>query len=503
MTLATAFPKFISVFGVAIRGSAATSDAAMQHAAKIMAQYLDNNEDGIVDNQAVLDKMLSNKATMVISSTPEESEKLLGQVGNELNPLGTQDLYESEMNLAGNGVGGKFDASLEEVLHLVTHAGYQLVYPEVFGEKAGSAIANAMDTARGGHFQTPPAQYPAGAWYTYDDQTADYGTMITEYTYWGLTSLLGGQSFSGRLDAIQNEWRPNTADKLKATDPALHKLLTDGQYKLPTVLPDTEYKAQTFTVGDGSTAVASTDGNDKIDGTAGDDNLMGGNGNDTIKGGAGSDTIDAGNGNDVVWAGAGDAGDDSIEGGSGNDVLGAGAGNDTITGGTGSDKIYASSGNDSAVGGADSDIVWGGSGADTLSGDGEADTLGGGAGDDSLSGGDGDDVIFASVGDDALDGGTGNDTMWGGAGNDTFSGGAGKDVFAFATGHDDDVITDFVVGEDTLNLANTTTDFDSITDVSNAATAQSGGIMIDLGDGDSLLLSGLSLADLANITVEF
>ena len=70
---------------------------------------------------------------------------------------------------------GRFDATLEEVLHLITHAGYAHVYPEVFGEKPGTQIAKAMDQARGGHFRRVPRSYPAGAWYTYDDRSCDYG----------------------------------------------------------------------------------------------------------------------------------------------------------------------------------------------------------------------------------------------------------------------------------------------------------------------------------------
>ena len=81
----------------------------------------------------------------------------------------------------------------------------------------GKQIAKAMDKARGGHFRRVPKKYPKGAWYTYDDRSCDYGCQVTEYTYWGLTSILGAQEFPGRLDNIKNEWRPNTAQKVKRT----------------------------------------------------------------------------------------------------------------------------------------------------------------------------------------------------------------------------------------------------------------------------------------------
>ena len=49
-------------------------------------------------------------------------------------------------------------------------------------------------------------------------------------------------------------------------------------------------------------------------------------------------------------------------------------------------------------------------------------------------------------------GGKGNDTLNGGKGNDTLTGGSGKDVFLFASGEGNDVITDYVVGTDSIKL---------------------------------------------------
>jgi len=49
-----------------------------------------------------------------------------------------------------------------------------------------------MDIARGGYFDGPANPYPEGAWYTYDDETCDYGCMLTEYIYWATVTALGG-----------------------------------------------------------------------------------------------------------------------------------------------------------------------------------------------------------------------------------------------------------------------------------------------------------------------
>ncbi len=57
------------------------------------------------------------------------------------------------------------------------------------------------------------------------------------------------------------------------------------------------------------------------------------------------------------------------------------------------------------------------------------------------------------AGDDDLDGGANNDIVIGGAGDDDLTGGTGADSFVYkSTGDGDDVIIDFGVGADTVDL---------------------------------------------------
>ncbi len=72
--------------------------------------------------------------------------------------------------------------------------------------------------------------------------------MISEYIYWALTSILGAQEVPGRLESIQQEWTLNTKEKVRTGDPTVYALLTNPKYKFPTVLPDSEYRAKTFTI---------------------------------------------------------------------------------------------------------------------------------------------------------------------------------------------------------------------------------------------------------------
>lgn len=240
------FSRQADVFGVKIFATERTPENKVSHTANVLAQYLDNDADGRVDNDSVIQMLRKNDAAMIMAATERSFERMERDFERHipervLDSMSLQGLFGEEVHPAGASR-GVFDATFEEVLHLITHAGYAEVYPKVFGERSGSELAKAMDKARGGHYRRVPRSYPAGAWYTYDDRTCDYGCQATEYLYWGLTSLLGAQSFPGRFQEIRHEWRLNTPKKMKAGDPALYRLLTDSKYRFPTVLPDGKYK---------------------------------------------------------------------------------------------------------------------------------------------------------------------------------------------------------------------------------------------------------------------
>ncbi len=241
------FAKQVDVFGVPIVGSAAIPDSKVIHAAHVMAQYLDNDEDGEVDDPRVLRAMIEARALLVMFADFDELEEsgLFGdeavRATYEIQDLEGHETVTPNDTVAGDG-GDRFDAAIEEVWHLVSFAGYARAYPDAFGPDPGSRLAEAMDLARGGQFFEIPDPYPAGAWYTYDDETCDYGCMAIEYVYWTLSTLLGAQADPDRCEWISNEWRACTPEQLQAMDPAAHALLTDPEYRVPTRLPDGSYR---------------------------------------------------------------------------------------------------------------------------------------------------------------------------------------------------------------------------------------------------------------------
>ena len=250
----TGCDRYVNVFGIHIFASPTIPDKKLSHAAGVLAQYLDNDEDGVPDNTRVLSHLVSRNVFIIMPGTEAEMEKLEMDLVAEAGYRYGQDLYgeETKPDFLVDGKinapdGHYYDGALEEILHPITQHGYANAYPEVFGEERGTLLAKCMDAARGGYFEKvpkggPKSGYPAEAWYHYTDETCDYGCMVTEYIYWALTSILGTQDFPGRHEALEVEWELNTRERVRTGDTAVYELLTDPQYKFPTKAPDGNYK---------------------------------------------------------------------------------------------------------------------------------------------------------------------------------------------------------------------------------------------------------------------
>jgi Ca2+-binding RTX toxin-like protein len=235
---------------------------------------------------------------------------------------------------------------------------------------------------------------------------------------------------------------------------------------------------------------------------------------------SGSELADTLTGNADANVLRGAAGDDKLDGGEGDDGLDGGAGNDTLLGGLGKDRLVGGAGADAMDGGGGVDeasyassaagvnvsLVQGVAGkggdaeGDTLtsieivSGSKFADTLTGNAGANILAGMDGDDTLDGGDGIDTLTGGAGADHLWGGAGNDTLIGGEGADVFHFADGFGVDLVSDFKVGEDKVDMTGVA-GLDSF-DQLQVANVEGGAAVIF--NGQAILFSGLTAADITS-----
>jgi len=149
--------------------------------------------------------------------------------------------------------------------------------------------------------------------------------------------------------------------------------------------------------------------------------------------------------------------------------------------------------------------------ADVLSGVGDgaliegldgSDTIFGSVGDDRILAGAGRDLVQGSDGEDRIFGGGGFDTLAGGTGTDTLTGGAGDDIFVILPGDSIDRITDFVPGQDRIDLTAfdfTTDDVSIVRSVRDTLIVNGGTTLVRLLDVSSGTIStddiiGLSVA---------
>ena len=261
------FTKGISVFGINILATTGVSEDKLIHAANVMAELIDNNENGEVDNTCVV-KKINELEAFVSMYNLDESEILmepLEKLGLDSSSTGL-GAFETTVNYES---ADQHDASIEEIFHLITQFGYSKVYLEIFGEsnESTSLLAKAMDVARGGrqtqltngawiynNSECANAGKVGGsikAWYFYEDNTADYATMITEYIYWAVSSNFGMHASEAGRQKAQTEWCPHTKSKLQEQDPTVYNLINNSEYAFPTSkMPIANYGFRSITLSD-------------------------------------------------------------------------------------------------------------------------------------------------------------------------------------------------------------------------------------------------------------
>jgi Ca2+-binding RTX toxin-like protein len=136
------------------------------------------------------------------------------------------------------------------------------------------------------------------------------------------------------------------------------------------------------------------------------------------------------------------------------------------------------------------------SGDDTIIGKSFADQLFGRGGNDVLKGMRGGDKLVGGRGDDTLLGGRGNDILKGNTGDDKLTGGFGADRFIFNKGMGKDVITDFDVDKDILQIPKGMNGILKPSDVLKNATQVGDDVIIKLGPVASIKLKNVTLAEL-------
>lgn len=240
------FTKYVEVFGLGVYAESGLSDEQVLHAADVLAELLDNDEDGVVDDQALLSRLQDMNALVPMFNSEEihESPALLDFEENyNGNGVGAV-LFANEVDPENPGLWGS-DATIEEIMHTINHIGHVPLYPDAFGLQPNSSLlSDAMDEARGGQFIEHPGEYPEDAWYHYDDVTCEYDCMAIEYLYWAQVANMGLLNDTETCEGIDNEWQPCSKELLESMDVLIYALVTDPQYMLPQIAPDGQYNPE-------------------------------------------------------------------------------------------------------------------------------------------------------------------------------------------------------------------------------------------------------------------
>ena len=216
------------------------SQAKLLHVASVVADLLDQDEDGVADDPQLQSVLAAGGALMPVlayEGSPAEEDLWNEYEGDGISAV----LYADEIDPSQPGHWGA-DATVEEVLHTLHHVGHVEMYPAAFGLEPGSSmLSEAMDVARSGQFLAVPEAYPEAAWYHYDDETCDYGCMAIEYLYWATVTEMGILDDAETADGIADEWELYSPALLESTDVLVHALITAPQYQLPLQAPDGQY----------------------------------------------------------------------------------------------------------------------------------------------------------------------------------------------------------------------------------------------------------------------
>jgi len=235
-----AFTRYVDMNGLSVYGENGISDEKLIYVANIMAELLDNDENGEWDDTALFDKLLEAEMLMPVfarEGSAAENEFFNNYRGDGVSAV----LYNREVDPSQPGHWGS-DATIEETMHTINHRGHVSLYPEVFGmEPNSSKLTEAMDVARGGQWISHPSSYPEEAWYHYNDRTCDYECMAIEYIYWAQVANMGILDDQQTCNGINDEWELCSPELVQEVDTKVYEILIDTNQPLPLLAPDGIY----------------------------------------------------------------------------------------------------------------------------------------------------------------------------------------------------------------------------------------------------------------------
>jgi|EP01046_Picozoa_sp_COSAG06_P009055 hypothetical protein len=278
------FDRYVLVFGVYVFTSSTVDDWAMQHIARVLAKFLDQDEDGTADEPRVVAAMVARKAMMCLLANEDEYEDGIGEIADGFSlefgvikndrPVWTCDSPEDVWVLAEVWQAelvppcepdcdppfayqpdappyGRWDVAWEEVYHLVSHLGYGCGDPSRWStiENSGSVISDNLNTMIGScGFRFNDTQTPRqpDCHYYYSDPSCFYSCQVNEYLYQAYTTQLGASEYKCRPNPSQG-YDLCTQPLMFEGDRICWDLLADapaGAPPMPQILPSGHYRPQ-------------------------------------------------------------------------------------------------------------------------------------------------------------------------------------------------------------------------------------------------------------------
>lgn len=208
------FVKKAEVFdSITVCATALVSDSKLVHAANVAAQWLDNNEDGKVDEPNIISFLKESNATLLMSKKGF-SDSVFQELEPYFDTMVGQDLSSEETNPTD-----RRDASQEEIHHLIVNAGWQKYQPRVFSDEKStrSTIYQQWSLAEDNKF------------YHYDDPTCDDACKTVEFLYLSTAAYLNAQT-----DLESDEMRIKSRTDLRRQLPDLVRVFESNEYRYPT-----------------------------------------------------------------------------------------------------------------------------------------------------------------------------------------------------------------------------------------------------------------------------
>jgi len=263
-----------NVFGIKIVATQ-KAKSKLQHAAQVLAELLDNDNDGCPDDAKAYKALVKgydqsgsgrfSKPILLITDTMDGPSKHLGDNYHsvlekagyyqgqtvsfvEIHPKCTKakTFYYNKME------GDCYDSVQEEWSHFIHSMGYVPAWPTYFDQKwydsgKTSNLTRALDVARGGRTKKVFAKqslYPASAWYRFATDSCQYNCQAIEYLWWGYLSYSGTaagldyKDYRGETSRYKKEFKHLKKADLMKYDKLLTKIFQDSEngktlYKIP------------------------------------------------------------------------------------------------------------------------------------------------------------------------------------------------------------------------------------------------------------------------------